>query len=901
MKKITNNNILKKSIISLLLVIVLANVICVPISRADTYGTLFSPIQSFLIGLGDALMYVANSIVGEGSGIIKIEHTLGEKVSANAELIVSSVTNPVQMVIVSNAIVANAVGIDVPYFDDIVKNMDWIDIPHFAASPEKIFSNQIPLLDIDIISPPENQKSIVGDLQKVVASWYNGFKNLAAVGLLTVLAYSAIRMIISSTAADKSKYKQMLMDWLVAFCLLFFMHYIMSFSITIVKSVAAALSQNCQYIVIDDLSISSLEDKGFKEALNNLDGKTMKALKSKEVDYTDSNGNTENRIAFTLTEYVRFRAQTGDGGLIDGSEKFAFTVMYLVMVIYTLMFLFVYIKRLVYLIFLTMFAPLVALTYPIDKIKDGSAQGFNTWLREYIFNLIIQPFHLLVYYTLVGSAIELATEYVIYPLVVLGFLLQAEKIMRNLFGFNKTQTAGSLLNGVAGGAMVMGAINRFGGFARKAIGGGGKGGDPAAKKDTIRTMDDSKFKAQGKWDTNNYLGEEPNPPKTSSNGGTGGNKGGNKTRTLDAGEQSYTTEGHLDTGYIPGGFFDTDQSSDVGKSTDSDLANVWQDDSGNIDMPDDDINMPDGPIDVRAGDAIELPNQGEMDIRTKDAIQMPDEGEYIDPQAFTGPKDMNGKSFSRDINDLNKPVDELKDDLDNEGRKEIKGSRLDAFKASMETFGIDENFGKNVAKGVLKVGAGAVGAATLGTVGLAAGLASDDFSNVAKYGAAAAGIGAFAGSKGAGKAIEMPQKLGNKITEAGDAAYKARYGKDEYQKRVNERINKQHFANKKIMKKYYEAFENKDEARKAMEAAKKMRNATGITDDEVLIKTMKAMKKQGYAYDDKKGFVVAKLSKHVDKPKDIEDIREQLIKKNRNRNEIAAVEQAIRSVKDWDY
>ena len=36
--------------------------------------------------------------------------------------------------------------------------------------------------------------------------------------------------------------------------------------------------------------------------------------------------------------------------------------------------------------FLTMVAPLVAFMYPIDKMNDGKAQGFDTWIKEYIFN-----------------------------------------------------------------------------------------------------------------------------------------------------------------------------------------------------------------------------------------------------------------------------------------------------------------------------------------------------------------------------------------------------------------------------------------------------------------------------------------------------------------------------------
>ena len=49
------------------------------------------------------------------------------------------------------------------------------------------------------------------------------------------------------------------------------------------------------------------------------------------------------------------------------------------------MFTWIYIKRAITVAFLTLMAPLVAITYPIDKINDGQAQAFDRWLKEYIF------------------------------------------------------------------------------------------------------------------------------------------------------------------------------------------------------------------------------------------------------------------------------------------------------------------------------------------------------------------------------------------------------------------------------------------------------------------------------------------------------------------------------------
>ena len=104
--------------------------------------------------------------------------------------------------------------------------------------------------------------------------------------------------------------------------------------------------------------------------------------------------------------------------------------------------------------FLTIIAPLVAMTYPLDKITDGKAQAFDAWLKEYIFNLMIQPLHLLLYTILVSSAFALASESPIYALVAIGFMMPAEKLMRRFFGFEKAKTPG-LLGGAAGAAIAM--------------------------------------------------------------------------------------------------------------------------------------------------------------------------------------------------------------------------------------------------------------------------------------------------------------------------------------------------------------------------------------------------------------------------------------------------------------
>ncbi len=120
--------------------------------------------------------------------------------------------------------------------------------PKLQISPEVIFANQIEMLDVNFIKPPSENPSEdyllplrnqgpLRELRSIVSGWYVTLRTIAVVGLLSVLIYVGIRIIISSTSADKAKYKQRLVDWLIAFCLLFFMHYIMAAAVTVVDKV----------------------------------------------------------------------------------------------------------------------------------------------------------------------------------------------------------------------------------------------------------------------------------------------------------------------------------------------------------------------------------------------------------------------------------------------------------------------------------------------------------------------------------------------------------------------------------------------------------------------------------------------------------------------------------------
>ena len=331
-------------------------------------------------------------------------------------------------------------------------------IPNMLYCPENIFANKIPAFDVNFIHPNKytgvygsTEKSYAARLAPTIATWYKAFRNISVVGLLCVLVYLGIRILIETSAQGKAKYKESLKNWFVALCLVFAIHFIMAGTLMIIDKVTELLK-------------TSLGDSTI---------------------YVDVSTGIDSKVSFktNLTGYVRFLAQSRSWG-----DATAYTLIYAVLVIYTIMFTFTYFKRFLWMAFLTMIAPLVSLTYPIDKAGDGKAQAFNMWFKEYIMNAILQPVHLLLYSVMISSAIDLATDNPIYALVTIGFLIPAEKFIKKMFGLDKGETAGGL-GSFAGGAMTMKALEGLGKKAPPPLGKGGPGKveDSDSSKDKIFT------------------------------------------------------------------------------------------------------------------------------------------------------------------------------------------------------------------------------------------------------------------------------------------------------------------------------------------------------------------------------------------------------------------------------
>ena len=494
MKIFAKKGMLRKLLLIIIVIILFNVIIPTNISNAesDVGGVLLKPITDLMLALGDFIMDIVHNVIyGMNTAIIRIDQDNGwleflgialAVIAAIALVVVGSALLTAAAikivaviaakigVAVASSISAAAIGtiVTVSVGSGIVAGMfarsEWfsneIVMPLYRISPEEIFAGEVRLLNVNFFNEPEINENDINEetgevidslgmeLRPTIAKWYYAIRNFALVAMMIILLYIGIRIMLCGVSSEKAKYKNMLMDWIVAICLIFIMHYIMAFSMNIVEGIIkvfGSIKGDNQYSQVYEYS--SQIDKALKDA-----GIDTSTLISEQDGVKTITWDAQNMLGV-----ARVQAALDNAGTYI---YMGWVMSYLVLVCYTVFFLFTYLRRAIYLTFFTIIAPLVAMTYPIDKLHDGKAQAFDMWLKEYIFNLMIQPVHLLLYTVFISSAFELASTNILYMLTVIGFMMPAEKFLRKMFGFDKAQTPG-FLSGAAGTALMVTAFNKI--------------------------------------------------------------------------------------------------------------------------------------------------------------------------------------------------------------------------------------------------------------------------------------------------------------------------------------------------------------------------------------------------------------------------------------------------------
>ena len=914
-------------------------------------GTLVSPIVDLLVSIGDGAIYLIQSIMfGMSESTVKVSTVSNDWFDGVANFLMGALAIAAFILVpgFGAGIAAALITLGVTGYAASVIKDTWLPetfyLPLYVISPEEIFQNKIALLDVNFFNPNkydpietsvgvdgEQQTSTAALLQGTISSWYLTLRNLALVVLLSVLVYIGIRIIISSTAQDKAKYKEKLFSWGVAVALLFFMHYIMAFATTIVESISEGINKaNVPVIlVMPDLTDYYIETKDYERDENgnikNVD-ENGEPIGEPETVKVDANQFFSENLADANGQYVWPTNLMGKVRLDmqlempESSEdnillrKLGYTVLFLILVFYTIAFLVVYIKRVIMLAFLTMIAPLVAMTYPLDKMKDGNAQAFNMWVKEYVFNLLIQPLHLILYTMLVGSAITMAaTEAqgqdaninMIYAIVAIGFIFQSEKILRKFFGFDQAST---LENGSAiGGALAMatvhqlGKLNRIGGKGGKGKK-GGQNGD-GKKNDRVRTADRGRstrdlLAAQGNNEQDSGQGNDRDEVMERYGAeGYGQNANGEYFNPY-TDEYDPNYDPHTDSSYAQ---FNRNPSSSGNSTIDNppvsgtirtaqtepeepwNIRGWTEDDTRgagayirdswrNSGLRDNLNNMRDNIANNRYVRAIGAAGAGAADRARRAGRAVGDFGRGVHDLAGRG------------VRMIPKPI-----------RNTIRGAAGAVGGAAAVVGGrLKEKLpdaGRMIARGA----AGAALGLTAGTIGVAAGLASGDDKNILSMGAAGLGAGAALGSGIAGSVVNADIK-GSIDRMASEYTIKTK-GFEAEEQRQNKIADQAAMKDKERQKLYKEKLEldSKADVKAALEDAQKYRES-GITDDKLIIKAMNAKGFESERASDERIILAGLAQETGNDQKKIDQVQKRLEDRGFDSNQIKKYIDGIRDI-----
>lgn len=262
---------------------------------------------------------------------------------------------------------------------------------------EMILKNRVPITSIDFFTNANTD--ILNSIRANIAGWYYTLRNLAIACSTCTLIYLAIRMALSTTAIEKATYKTYITSWVISFILIF----------------------TLQFIIV-----------GVIELNNQLAGMF-------DLDNIFENSTEEN---VTLEDVI---SRLHDDALIAFDEdgvSMAATIAYAGIIYITGVFLYIYLYRMVIVAFLIIISPLVTITYAIDRGQGKNSQSLNNWLKEFIFAIIIQPVHLLLYSMLIPVALNVISNDEVAGCIVMVFMLvfiwKAEGIIKAVFGIKSS-------------------------------------------------------------------------------------------------------------------------------------------------------------------------------------------------------------------------------------------------------------------------------------------------------------------------------------------------------------------------------------------------------------------------------------------------------------------------------
>ena len=296
-----------------------------------------------------------------------------------------------------------------------------------------ILFNKVKLIDINFFDVEDENTSLVNKFRTSVAGWFYIMRTISAGILLVILIYVGIRMATSTIASDRAVYKRMLVDWVTSLALIFVLQYIIIFVLAINNAIVNAI---------------------------------------------DIDGDAGTSISASILQIHIL------GYLPWGITSLVAAYVFIMLSWQTIGLFFSYFNRMLKIAFLIIIAPLISLTYSIDKMGDGKAQALDSWLKEFVFTILMQPFHCIIYMSLISASLKILkakaglgdnlTEILGAAIIVcicISFTKEAEKIVRKIFAFKDDNKKTSLMGGIAAASLMLNKAKGFGKTSVKTVNG----------------------------------------------------------------------------------------------------------------------------------------------------------------------------------------------------------------------------------------------------------------------------------------------------------------------------------------------------------------------------------------------------------------------------------------------
>ena len=379
-----------------------------------------------------------------------------------------------------------------------------------SITPENILSNKLKFFNVDFFNTQtengtttdgsEKIQSAVESIRNVVSQVYVTVRDIAMVLMIIIGIVLVIKISLESRPMEKKRITDLLVNCIKGAAIVVMMHYIMYILVTINNSIANSINGITEYSTENDAIAGAEESNGVytgqaikitEKGSNNKIYEKFKDIAGLKMGEDSSNStDTENALpnvnckkegdeykttilASNFTEIARYHMQkvydvdsSNEDSKTTSLDRISWGVVYILFVAITVVYVWLYAKRVIYIAVLTMLAPVIGVMFPLNRSEGGRAQTLNYWLREYVGALTMQPFQCLLYSVLIGGAMQMALNNPIYAIVALISMVTLEKFIKSLIGMPESNMGGL---GKALGETTKG-INNMAKAANKAVG-----------------------------------------------------------------------------------------------------------------------------------------------------------------------------------------------------------------------------------------------------------------------------------------------------------------------------------------------------------------------------------------------------------------------------------------------